>query len=261
MACVGLAAGELEDEGWLVNQTRMWLASHWTVRGGHAWRDGEDHFFRHLLDGSRAANRLGWQWVTGAGSSKVYGFTRRQVDRRAPGLCGSCTRRNDCPIDAWPRDPALEAVDRLPLVRHDPSPATTAGPVEVVASRAPDTVWLTAESLGDADTALSAHAGLPVVFVFDEQLLARLRLSSKRLVFLVETLAELATHRDVDLLLGDPTSLLRGRSPAVTFAPVPGFRARVGRLQPAEVHPWPWLRRPTAGPVGSFSAWRRSLGR
>jgi len=36
-------------------------------------------------------------------------------------------------------------------------------------------VWLTAESLGDADPALAAHADLPAVFVFDEPLLARLR--------------------------------------------------------------------------------------
>jgi deoxyribodipyrimidine photo-lyase len=36
-----------------------------------------------------------------------------------------------------------------------------------------------------------------VVFVFDEPLLDRLRLSSKRLVFLVETLADLAGRRTV----------------------------------------------------------------
>ena len=34
MACLELTIGELEDDGWLVNQTRMWLASHWTVRNG-----------------------------------------------------------------------------------------------------------------------------------------------------------------------------------------------------------------------------------
>ena len=58
----------------------------------------------------------------------------------------------------------------------------------------------------------------------------------------------------------DPVEILADRELAVTFAPVPGFRRRAERLQPAELHPWPWLRRPTAGPVESFSAWRRSLG-
>ncbi|MGB1631262.1 MAG: FAD-binding domain-containing protein, partial [Acidimicrobiales bacterium] len=67
---------ELETDGWLVNQTRMWLAGDWTVRWGQDWRRGEDRFFRHLLDGSRAANRLGWQWTTGVGASKSYGFSR-----------------------------------------------------------------------------------------------------------------------------------------------------------------------------------------
>ena len=32
MACIDAVVGELETDGWLVNQTRMWLASDWTVR-------------------------------------------------------------------------------------------------------------------------------------------------------------------------------------------------------------------------------------
>ena len=66
MACIDLAMEELERDGWLVNQTRMWMASQWSVRAGWDWRAGEDEFFTHLLDGSRAANRLGWQWTVGA---------------------------------------------------------------------------------------------------------------------------------------------------------------------------------------------------
>ncbi len=38
MACMELTAGELERDGWLVNQTRMWLASQWSVRHGRDWR-------------------------------------------------------------------------------------------------------------------------------------------------------------------------------------------------------------------------------
>lgn len=59
MACIATTHAELVEDGWLVNQTRMWMSSHWTVRHGRDWREGEDEFFRHLLDGSRAANRLG----------------------------------------------------------------------------------------------------------------------------------------------------------------------------------------------------------
>ena len=68
--------------------------------------------------------------------------------------------------------------------------ARTAGPTEPEHRGAPDAVWLTAESLGDDDPALAAHPDLPVVFVLDRPLLTRLRLSAKRLVFLVDRLAD-----------------------------------------------------------------------
>ena len=124
---------------------------------------------------------------------------------------------------------------------------------------APDLVWLTAESLGDDDPALSANPGLPVAFVFDEPLLRHLRLSSKRLVFLVETLAELGTRREVVTLRGRPSTELAQAKLAVTHAPVPGFDRRAAALEVAEVHPWPWLCPPGAGRVDSFSAWRRTV--
>ena len=67
MVCIDEVVSELEADGWLVNQTRMWLASHWTVRSGVGWLSGQERMFRELLDGSRAANVLGWQWTVGAG--------------------------------------------------------------------------------------------------------------------------------------------------------------------------------------------------
>ena len=123
-----------------------------------------------------------------------------------------------------------------------------------------EAVWLTAESIGDADPALAADAGRPAVFVFDEPLLARLRLSGKRLVFLSETLGELATSRPLEVRRGVVTEELAGRSLAVTWTPVPGWATRSAVLQPVEVHPWPWLKRPTGGSVTSFTAWSRPPG-
>ncbi len=254
LPCLNTVVGELEHDGWLVNQTRMWLASDWTVRNGQDWRRGEDRFFRHLLDGSRAANRLGWQWTTGIGSSKPYGFSRWQVEKRAPGLCRSCPHRTACPIEDWPDDRPTVTVEW-------PQEVDLTGPTEVVTDREPDAVWLTAESLGLSDPALVANPNLPAVFVFDEPLLARLRLDAKRLVFLTETLVEMAETRPVELRLGDPVAELQGRSLAVTHAPVPGFARRAGALGPAQVHPWPWLRTPRAGSVRSFSAWRKKVDR
>ncbi len=260
MRCLDLAVQELERDGWLVNQTRMWLASQWTVRAGWDWREGEDRFFRHLLDGSRAANRLGWQWTVGTGTGKPYGFSRWQVRKRAPGLCEGCALRDDCPIEDWPEADPGEPTARQPpgLRRGEPGAGPGAGPREVERSGTPDAVWLTFESLGDDDPALRANPELPVVVVFDEPLLGRLRLSGKRLVFVVETLAELAERRDVELHLGRPADVLARRAVAVTAAPVPGFATLRTRVAPAECHPWPWLLRPGTGPAQSFTAWRRS---
>jgi deoxyribodipyrimidine photo-lyase len=258
MACMDASVDELERDGWLVNQTRMWLASQWTVRHRADWREGEDRFFTHLLDGSRAANRLGWQWTIGAGTGKPYGFSRWQVEKRAPELCERCVHRDGCPVEQWPDERTPPPADDDELLSTDPDPDATAGPIDVYSTGGPDVVWLTAESLGDGDPALTAHADLPVVFVFDETLLRRLELSSKRLVFLADRLAELATSRAVEVHLADPLDVLDGRSIATTFAPVPKARRLRSRLDVVELHPWPWLVRPNAGAIGSFSAWRRS---
>jgi deoxyribodipyrimidine photo-lyase len=261
MACVDLAVDELETDGWLVNQTRMWLASHWSVRHGHDWRAGEDRFFRHLLDGSRAANRAGWQWTVGAASGRPYGFSRWQVERRAPGVCDGCALRDACPIEDWPEDRPLTRAEEHPHLRRDPDPAATAGPSSPVVTGTAELVWLTAESLGDDDPALAAHPDLPVTFVFDVPLLARLRLSGTRLIFLVETLADLAQRRELHVVRGDPVRALAGRRLAATSTPVPGWRRRAGALDVVSAHPWPWLVPPHGGSVASFSAWRGAATR
>ncbi|MDX1690437.1 MAG: FAD-binding domain-containing protein [Acidimicrobiia bacterium] len=258
MACVDASLAELETEGWLVNQARMWLASEWTVRHGADWRHGEDHFYRHLLDGSRAANRLGWQWTVGAATRRPYGFSRRQVERRAPELCRRCGLRDDCPVEDWPDDRDLLAVRTPTGLLADPDPEATAGPSEPSTTGSPEAVWITAESMGDDDPALAAHPDLPAVFVFDLPLLERLRLSSKRLVFLVETLADLATRRPLEVHGGAPTDLLGGRPLAATAAPVPGWRRIAAAVDVAAVHPWPWLVPPHGGRATSFSAWRKA---
>lgn len=261
MACVAMCLEELERDGWLVNQTRMWLASQWGVRHAAPWREGEDRFFTHLLDGSRAANRLGWQWTIGAGTGSPYGFSQWQVRKRAPGLCGTCEHERLCPIASWPDAPDLPAVagGKGPSpVDADPDVAATAGPTEPAISDEPDAVWITAESLGDSDPALMAWPAIPVVFVFDEPLLARLRLSGKRLVFFTERLAELGEAREVRVLRGRPAQVLTGERLAATFSPVPGWRRTAATVGPVAVHPWPWLVAPGGTSLRSFTAWRRS---
>lgn len=257
MECLRRVRDELEQTGWLVNQTRMWVASHWTVRAGHDWREGEAWMFRHLLDGSRAANRYGWQWSVGAMTSKPYGFSRWQVEKRARSWCTSCPRRDDCPIEDWPDATSGAALDDARLRAGD----DLAGPAAPVITGEPDAVWLTAESLGVRDPALAARPDLPAVFVFDEPLLRGLRLSRKRLVFLAETLAELGESRPLELMLGPPVDELRERRLAVTFAPVPGFALRAAALDVVAVLPYPWLVRPAGRDVSSHSAWVRHARR
>ena len=257
MACMSFCTSELERDGWLVNQTRMWIASQWSVRHGLDWRDGERYLFAHLLDGSRAANTLGWQWTIGAATGRRYGFSRWQVEKRAPGLCADCALRDRCPIEGWPPDDEPARLTAPPALGSDIEPGATAGPRLVETNGRPEVVWLTAESLGDDDPALAANPELPAIFIFDEAVLRRLRLSGKRLVFLVETLAELATRCELRIHRGDPVEILRGNRVATTFAPVPGWRRRATAIAPVEIHPWRWLRRPDAGTLSSFTAWRR----
>jgi deoxyribodipyrimidine photo-lyase len=260
MACIDLAVDELRSTGWITNQTRMWLASQWTVRDGAGWRDGEDEFFRHLLDGSRAANRVGWQWTVGALTGKPYGFSRWQVEKRAPGLCAECDLRTRCPIADWPpEDPPEQRSYADPRVRRDPGLALTSGAAAMSGATGaePDMVWLTAESLGDDDPALQAHPHRPVAFVWDLPLLQRLRLSSQRLVFLAQCLADLAERRDLVVHIGAPDVELAHIPLATTFSPVPGWRRISAALDLVRVLPWPWLIPPHDGPVTSFTAWRR----
>lgn len=273
MACWQLVVDELDQAGWLPNQARMWFASHWSVRRGWSWQAGEDYFFARLLDGSRAANRLGWQWTVGTATGKPYGFSRWQVNKRAPGLCDTCALNRDCPIEQWPDDPVLHAVNADPQLRRSDEGSVLAGPesgtvwldgkpataADAFHHSEVDAVWITAESLGDDDPALSAHSDLPVVFVFDGPLLARLQLNAQRLVFLAECLADLAQRREVEVHLGAPVEELRGPRLAATFTPVPGWHRIAGAVAPREVHPWPWLAPPHNGPMNSFSAWRKRV--
>ena len=248
MRCLETTTAELHEKGWLVNQARMWLSSQHGVRAGRDWLAGAEEMYRHLLDGSPAANLLGWRWTVGTATGRPYGFSRWQVERRAPQLCRACPLSAACPIESWPDAGAGPPLPPSPQLSGG---STDAGPTQAEVVGTPELVWLTAESLGTSDPALQAHPDLPAVFVLDEPLLARLRLSGKRLVFLAETLAELG----VEVRLGDPVVELAGVPLAATFAPVPGWRRRAAYLDLAVLHPWPWLRRPGAGSLRSFSAW------
>jgi deoxyribodipyrimidine photo-lyase len=253
MECVNFAVTELHQDGWLVNQTRMWLASHWTVRNNFGWLNGQEEMYRHLIDGSRAANLLGWQWSVGAGTGKAYGFARWQVEKRAPSLCMSCPLNKKCPIENFPQETPLDQTPYESILKEDPDINATTGPLSVINTATPQTVLLTVDSLGDSDPAMVANPQLPVAFVFNTQALTKLQLSSKRIYFYLETLQDLATRRDLTVYLGNPYQFALDNQVTITYAPVPSF-AKFKKL--AQLHPYPWLRTPHAKSIRSFSAWK-----
>lgn len=258
MLCINENVLELEQDGWLVNQTRMWLASHWTVRNEKGWLLGQERMYSQLLDGSRAANLLGWQWTVGAGTGKPYGFAKWQVDKRAPGLCRQCSLNNNCPIQEFPDEIQPHPLVKDALLESDPDVSATTGPTEPMKRSKPDFVLLTVDSLGDVDAALVGNPHLPAVFIFNQEALKKLQLSARRLAFYLQTLKDLSTRRQLEVYLGDPYQFARDNAVAVTYAPVPSFK-RFTDL--AEIHPFPWLRRPHAGSVKSFSAWRAKVAK
>ena len=256
MACIDFVVNELNEFGWLVNQTRMWLASHWTVRNQAGWLNGQEKMYRELIDGSRAANLLGWQWTVGSGTGKPYGFARWQVEKRAPGLCNGCSMKNDCPIQDFPAETVSPESEFEPLLVSDPDPEKTAGPSSPIMNFSPEMVMLTIDSLGDIDPALVANPDLPAVFVFNETALKKLQLSAKRIYFYLETLQDLSARRDLQVFIGDPYKFAAENAVAITYAPVPSFRKFTSL---AEIHPYPWLRKPHARSIKSFSAWRNNF--
>ena len=196
---------------------------------------------------------MGWQWTVGTGTGKPYGFARWQVQNRAPQLCGSCPLKSKCPIENFPDEISLDQAPSEGLLLSDPDLAATTGPLIADIKKPITTVLLTIDSLGDSDPALVANPELPVVFVFNEQALAKLQLSSKRIYFYLETLRDLAERRYLTVYLGDPYQFASDTAVAVTYAPVPSFK-KFKDL--AQVHPYPWLRLPHDKSVRSFSAWR-----
>lgn len=134
--------------------------------------------------------------------------------------------------------------------------AETSGPSSVIQNAKPEVVLLTIDSMGDSDPALQANPELPVAFVFNEGALAKLQLSAKRLHFYLETLQDLGHRRNLSVYLGDPYQFAKEQKVAVTFAPVPSF-AKFGAI--AELHPFPWLRKPHAGNIQSFTAWSKKV--
>ena len=64
---IDAAARELLATGFVHNRARMNSASFLTKHLMISYREGEQHYLRHLVDGDTALNNMGWQWAAGTG--------------------------------------------------------------------------------------------------------------------------------------------------------------------------------------------------
>ena len=135
------------------------------------------------------------------------------------------------------------------------------GPKEIKsnASKKPSFVWITGESLGDDDPAMKYFPNLPVVFIFDKKLLLSLKISTKRINFLLECLKEISLKRDLTVVLDDPMVYLKNKQFASTFAPVPKYKKITNVNQPIFEFPTQRLAQPIDFYPNSFSSWKKRV--
>jgi len=257
MNCISAIEEELEKTGYMVNQTRMWFASHNSLRVGNDWNKYENYMFQHLVDGSRFANRLGWHWVMGSQTGKPYGFSKFQVQKRAPQLCNSCELKYNCPIQEWPQTNISKKIDNNFKIEEQ----KVFGPREIKenSNTPPSFVWITGESLGDNDPAMNHYHELPVIFIFDEKLLSNLQLSTKRINFLIDCLKELEGKRELKVYLTNPEEYLQNKKFVSTFAPVPKYKKITKQNVPSVEFPALRLAEPINFYPTSFSSWRKKI--
>ncbi len=257
MNCITAIEEELEKTGYMVNQTRMWFASHNSLRVGNDWNKYEDYMFQHLIDGSRFANRLGWHWVMGSQTGKPYGFSKFQVEKRAPQLCNICELKHNCPIQEWPQTIISEKINTEFKIEEQ----KVFGPKEIKENNStpPSFVWITGESIGDSDPAMSYYHELPVIFIFDKELLRKLQLSTKRINFLIDSLKEINSKRELQVYMTNPEDYLQNKNFASTFAAVPKYKKITKHNIPSVEFPTQRLAEPINFYPTSFSSWRKKI--
>jgi deoxyribodipyrimidine photo-lyase len=72
----------------------------------------------------------------------------------------------------------------------------------------------------------------------------------------ISVLQDLSIRRDLTVYLGDPYKFANENPVAITYAPVPSFK-KFENI--AALYPYPWLRKPHAGSVRSFTSWRQKI--
>jgi deoxyribodipyrimidine photo-lyase len=243
LACIDAFSHDLREHGYLHNHARMWLAAYVVHFRRIKWQAGARWFLTHLLDGDPASNNLSWQWVASTFSHKPYIFNRENLERYTGGAyCQRCPLKGRCvfegsyesieerlfprqrmAVPSQPDKPGLFGVQ----ADRDEKPAVDAG--EFVKP----IVWIHGDNLNPYSAALATGAA-PAVWVWDDDLLSRARISLKRILFLYECLLELP----VTIVRGDVAAeVLRvavkhNADGVLTNAGIsPGFAVRRRRIE------------------------------
>ena len=106
---------------------------------------------------------------------------------------------------------------------------------------------------------MSHYHELPVIFIFDTELLSKLQLSTKRINFLLDCLKEINNKRELQVHLTNPDDYLRNKNFASTFAPVPKYKKITERNIPSIEFPAFRLADPINFYPTSFSSWRKKI--
>ena len=255
LACVDAWSVELAKTGYLHNHVRMWFASYIVHHRRIKWQTGAAWMMSHFLDGDPAANNLNWQWVASTFRSAPYLWNRANLQKYVGDTyCATCPLREArCPFDAsyaalsqrlFPDKKAREGESAYldpALLKHVPwegPPVPTRVQAENVV------VWVHGDRLSPDGEALTAYAGRPAVFVWDEDLLSRWSIRPKRLSFLHECVQELPVHVLRGVVSEEVIRFARYHQASVvatTPSPSPRFREICAALEASglTVQVWP----------------------
>ncbi len=192
LKCIDEFSQEIQQTGYLHNHVRMWLSAyiiHWRrIR----WQTGAAWFLEHLLDGDPASNNLSWQWIASTFSQKPYIFNRENLEKYTQGrYCRSCERYGNCDFEGAYSE--LEARLFEPHGTPDNHQHLSASPAKSSGKDFPKhpIAWIHGDNLNPNSQALNHNSTSPAIWVWDDELLEKWRISFKRIVFIYESLLEL----------------------------------------------------------------------
>ena len=100
LVCIDRLSQDLQQNGYLHNHGRMWMAAYLVHWRRIQWQTGAKWFLSHLLDGDPASNNLSWQWVASTFSQKPYFFNRENLEKYTQGIyCRDCPLYGRCDFE------------------------------------------------------------------------------------------------------------------------------------------------------------------